>query len=80
MQGGDQLRGMPLDASGDAAAIGLDEIHDEEIWLREVDGRNRKIRMAGELAEHVRLEAEIGALASLPRLDGKRSARRRDRP
>lgn len=65
MQGRDQLRGMSLYNRGYAATVGLDEIHDKEIWLRDVDGRNRKIGVAGEFAEHVGLEAEIGALASL---------------
>ena len=33
MQGRDQLGGVALDLRRDAAAVSLDEIHDEEVWL-----------------------------------------------
>ena len=38
MQRGDQLAGVALDARRDAAAVGLDEIHDEEIGLGDMHG------------------------------------------
>ncbi|HYB05199.1 MAG TPA: hypothetical protein VED02_00440 [Methyloceanibacter sp.] len=61
MQCGEQLCGMALDASGHPTAIRLDEVHDEKVRLREVNGWDREIRMAGELTEHVGLEVKISA-------------------
>ena len=43
MQRSDQLAGVALHALGDAAAVGLDEIHDEEIGIGIVDMRHRKL-------------------------------------
>ena len=64
MQRRDQLCGVPLDVRRDAAAVGLDEIHGEEIGQGDMHGGNRQRRMAGELAEHIGLKAEIGARRS----------------
>ena len=41
MQLRDQLAGVALHALGDAAAVGLDEVHDEEIGIGIVDMRDR---------------------------------------
>ena len=71
MQRRDQLGGMALDRRRDAPAVGLDEIHGEEIGRCHMHGRHRQRRVAGKLAEHIGLEAEIGAGASLARLDRK---------
>ena len=67
MQFRDQLAGVALHALGDAAAVGLDEIHDEEIGIGIVDLRHRKLRKARKLAQHVGLELEMrsAALAGL---------------
>ena len=71
MQGRDQLGGVTLDLRRDAAAVSLDEIHDEEVWLEQLDGGDRQRRMAGELAEHVSLKAKINSCRCLPRLHGE---------
>ena len=68
MQRRDQLRGVALDLRGNAATIILDEIHDEQIWLCDIDGWDRKVGVTGELAKHVGLEEKIGARSSLPQL------------
>ena len=67
MQFRDQLAGVALHALGDAAAVGLDEVHDEEIGIGIVDMRDRQLRKARKLAKHVSLELEMrsAALAGL---------------
>ena len=69
MERSDQLCRVALDRRRDAAVVGVDKIHGEEIWLCDMHGWHRQRREAGELAEHIGLEAEIGARASLWRLD-----------
>ena len=69
MERGDQLGGMALDGRRDSPAVGLDEIHGEEIGLCHMHRRHRQRRVARELAEHIGLEGEIGAGASHARLD-----------
>ena len=54
MERGDQLRSVALDPRRDAAAVGLDEIHGEEIGQGDMHGRHRQRREAGKLAEHSR--------------------------
>lgn len=71
MQRRDQLGGVALNRRRDAPAVGLDEIHGEEIGQSDMHGRHRQRRVAGKLAEHIGLKAEIGARASLERLDRK---------
>ena len=55
MERRDQLRSVALDRRRDAAAVGLDEIHGEEIGLCDMHGRHRQRRVAGKLAEHIGL-------------------------
>src|SRR3977135_4298537 len=52
----DQLTSVLLDAWGDAAAVVLDEVHDEEIGVGVVDMGDGKPRMARKLAKHVGLK------------------------
>ena len=47
MQRRDQLCGVALDGLRDAAAVGLDEIHGEEIGQGEMHGGHRQRRMPG---------------------------------
>jgi hypothetical protein len=49
----DQFSGMPLDARGDAAAVVLDEVHDEKVGVGVMDMGDGKLRMARKLAKHI---------------------------
>jgi hypothetical protein len=63
MQRGDQRAGMALDLRVDAAAVGGDEIHRQQIVAGIVHARHRQLRQTRQLIQHKAFDCEARAAA-----------------